>query len=151
MSDPFATVMSMQSEQLRQRKRERKRLEREEVRRSRRPSLPVGMDVTVEWCREVEADEEAQMCARGEFDVLLPHRTAALFRAAMRKARKESGRPLSPGECLVRIAQHFVDTWGPILRANATEELVRRTLPEPIPSPSRWTVGSWWSKEGGRE
>src|SRR5258705_13702540 len=66
MSDPFATVMSMQREQVRQRKRERKRIEREEMRRSRQPSLPVGIAVSFEWRREVEPDDEAQMCARRE-------------------------------------------------------------------------------------
>jgi hypothetical protein len=63
MSDPFATVMSMQSEQMRQRKRERKRLEREEMRRSRQRSLPVGIAVSVGWRRRVVPDDEAQMCA----------------------------------------------------------------------------------------
>jgi hypothetical protein len=142
--------MSMQSEQMRQRKRERKRLEREEMRRSRQPSLPVGIAVSVGWRRRVVPDDEAQMCApRGEFDLLLPRRTAALFRAAMQKARKEAGRQLLPGECLARIAKNFVDTWGPILRAEATQELARRTLPEPVPSPSSWTAGAWRWKEGG--
>ena len=41
MSDPHATVPPMQSEQTRQWRRERKRLEREEKRRSLRDSLPV--------------------------------------------------------------------------------------------------------------
>jgi len=42
----------------------RKRLEREEMRRSRQPSLPVGMAVSVDGGAKLEADEEAQMCAR---------------------------------------------------------------------------------------
>jgi hypothetical protein len=130
--------MSMQSEQMRQRKRERKRLEREEMRRSRQPSPPVGIAVSVGWRREVEPDNEAQMCApRGELDLLLPRRTAALFRAAMQKARKEAGRQLSPGECLARIAKNFVDTWGPILRAEATQELASPTGPVSLPPPWR--------------
>ena len=82
----------MQSEQLRQRRRERKRLERE---RNKKES----------W--------KTQMCAGDELDFLLPRRVAALFGRALRVASEEAGRPISPGEGLVRMARYFVETWGP--------------------------------------
>jgi len=82
----------MQSEQLRQRRRERKRLERE---------------------RNNKESRKAQMSAGDELDFLVPRRVAALFGRALRVASEEAGRPLSAGEGLVRIARHFVDTWGP--------------------------------------
>ena len=53
----------MQSEQLRQRRRERKRLERE---------------------RDKKASRKAQMCAGDELDFVLPRRVAALFGRAQR-------------------------------------------------------------------
>ena len=82
----------MQSERLPQRRRERKRLERE---------------------RDKKESRKAQMCAADELDFLVPLRVAALFGRALRVASEEAGRPLSPGEGLVRMARHFVDTWGP--------------------------------------
>ena len=53
------------------------------------------------------------MCAGDELDFLVPLRVAALFGRALRVASEEAGRPLSPGEGLVRMARHFVETWGP--------------------------------------
>src|SRR5947209_845847 len=82
----------MQSEQHRQRRREQKRLERE---------------------RQKKEARKAQMCAGDELEFLLPLRVAALFGRTMRVAREEAGRPISPGECLVRMARHFIDIWGP--------------------------------------
>ena len=49
MSDPLATVRTMQSEQARQRKRERKRLEREKKRRRSQAGLLDEMDLFFEW------------------------------------------------------------------------------------------------------
>jgi len=59
----------MQSEQLRERRRGRERLERE---------------------RDNKASREAQMCASDELDFLLPRRVAALFGRTMRAAREEN-------------------------------------------------------------
>ena len=67
----------MQSEQLRQRRRERKRLERE---------------------RDKKASRKAQMCAGDELDFVLPRRVAALFGRAMRVSREEEfSRPSNSG------------------------------------------------------
>jgi hypothetical protein len=106
----------MQSEQVRQRKRERKRIQRDVKRRSRERGLPPEIDVSVEWPGGAEPEEEARRCARDELDLLVPRRVATLIAAAMRAVRKEAGKPLSPGECLTRIAQRYIDKWEPVLR-----------------------------------
>jgi hypothetical protein len=59
----------MQSEQLRQRRREQKRLERE---------------------RDRKASRKAQMCAGDELDFLMPRRVTALFGRAVRMSREET-------------------------------------------------------------
>jgi hypothetical protein len=51
------------------------------------------------------------MCARRELDVRVPRRVASLMSAAFRAAREAAGHWLDPGECLERIARHFIDTW----------------------------------------
>src|SRR5712692_4918907 len=61
--------------------------------------------------RELQGHEETQMCARGEFDVWVPRRVGGLLALAFAAARKAAGRWLSPGECLVRIAEHFIEVW----------------------------------------
>jgi hypothetical protein len=83
---------------------------------------------------ELEARERAQMCARGELDLRVPRGVGALLDAAVRAAREDAGYWLSPGECLTRIAEHFVETWEEALaeRSNASEEgpgTRRRLLP----------------------
>jgi len=67
LSDPFATVLAMQSERMRQRKRDRKRLERDEKRRT---EVPVSVG--------------------DELDILVPRPVARLLTAALRVARKEA-------------------------------------------------------------
>ena len=60
------------------------------------------------------------MCARGAFQAWLPRATSLLVAAAFHAARKAAGRPLSAGECLVAIAQHFIDLWGPAVAGRNT-------------------------------
>jgi hypothetical protein len=59
----------MQSEQVGQRRRERKRLARE---------------------RDQKASRKAQMCAGDELDFLMPRRVTALFGRAVRVSREET-------------------------------------------------------------
>src|SRR5437899_10375433 len=61
----------------------------------------------IELRRTLEADEEAQMCARGDLDLRVPRRVGALLGAAMRAARHAAGRWIPPGECRRRLAQQF--------------------------------------------
>ena len=61
--------------------------------------------------REIEAREEAQMRARGRIVLRLPARVAVLLHEALRAAQEAHGSPIDPGECLVRVARHFLETW----------------------------------------
>jgi hypothetical protein len=70
--------------------------------------------------REIEAHDERQMCVRGELDLRVPRRVDRLLAAAFRAARDAEGRWLGPGECLARIAGHFVATWKPALKERVT-------------------------------
>ncbi len=66
--------------------------------------------------RLVDAAEDAQTCARHELSLRVPTRVGALVRAAFRAAREVAGRWLTPGECLVLVAAHFVASQGTIPR-----------------------------------
>jgi hypothetical protein len=65
----------------------------------------------IELRRQLQGKEEAQMSARGEFEAWVPRRVAGLLALAFAAARKEAGRWLSPGECLVEIAKHCINVW----------------------------------------
>jgi hypothetical protein len=69
------------------------------------------------WNRFVsELDiEEAQMCAQANLGERMPRHAAVTMAAAFRKARHEARRWLTAGECLVRIAQHCLDVWRPLV------------------------------------
>ncbi len=69
---------------------------------------------------EVEARDGAQMRARPALDLRVPRRIAFLLDAALRAARQAAGRWITLGECLERLAQHFVDTWKPVLAERST-------------------------------
>jgi hypothetical protein len=70
--------------------------------------------------REVESFDEAQMRARGEVTLRLPERVGALLDSALRAAQLAAERPLRPGEPLQLVAQHFIDTWKPLLATRNT-------------------------------
>jgi hypothetical protein len=76
--------------------------------------------------RELQDREETQMCARGEFEVWAPRRVASVIALACSAARRAVGRWISTGECLARIAQHFIDVWEAALAVRGT--LHRRVL-----------------------
>ncbi|WP_242346405.1 HNH endonuclease [Anaeromyxobacter terrae] len=61
--------------------------------------------------RELEAEHEAQMCARAELDLRVPRRVGNLLEAAIRAARAAADAWLTPAECLERVAEHFIATW----------------------------------------
>jgi hypothetical protein len=52
------------------------------------------------------------MCALVNSGELIPRPIAVLFATAIHKARHDAGSWISAGECLVRIAQHFVNVSG---------------------------------------
>ncbi len=76
--------------------------------------------------REIEAREETQMCARTELHLRVPGRVAALLGAAFQAVREAEGRWLTPGECLERLAEHFIATWREALTERSTPH--RRVL-----------------------
>ena len=54
-------------------------------------------------------EEEVKMCAKGSFEVVVPLRIRTLVSHAFDAVRAREGSWLSPGECLFRIAQHFLE------------------------------------------
>jgi len=81
-----------------------------------------GRMTCIELRRELEAKEEAQMCAKRVLDLVAPRRVLALLALAFRAARKAAGRWLPPGECLRIIAAHFIEVWKPILAERNTPQ-----------------------------
>ena len=70
--------------------------------------------------RALEGEEERQMCARGAVRLWLPPSVALVVSAAFRAARREAGRWISPRDCLLRIADHFIEVWKPRLAGRET-------------------------------
>ncbi len=81
--------------------------------------------------REIQAAEERQMCARGDLDLCVPARVGTLLAAACRAVRKVEGRWLRPGECLGRLAEHFIETWKEALKE-------RNTVQKRVLARDRW-------------
>ena len=76
--------------------------------------------------RELLGKQEAQMCARGEFEIWAPRHVAEMLLMTFRTVRKAVGRPLSPGQCYAAMAGHFSDTWTAALAQPNTVQ--RRVL-----------------------
>ena len=75
--------------------------------------------------RALLGQREAQMCARGEFEIWAPRSVAERLFATFRAARKAAGRGLSAGECYAMISAHFIDVWKPALtQANTVQRRV---------------------------
>jgi hypothetical protein len=75
--------------------------------------------------RQLLGEREAQMCARGDYEIWAPRHVAELLLSTFRAARKAAGRGLSAGECYGRMAAHFVETWKPALtQANTVQRRV---------------------------
>ncbi|MGZ6126223.1 MAG: HNH endonuclease, partial [Myxococcales bacterium] len=70
--------------------------------------------------RELEAKEEAQMCARNTISVWMTVRVAEVVKTAFRAARALAKRWLAPGECLFILADHFVKTWAAAVKTART-------------------------------
>jgi len=80
----------------------------------------------IELARAIGGAEDAQMCAKGKFQVRMPESVARLMEAALRRAAEVCGKELTPGECLTLLACHFVQTWGPLLWGRGPPSRVRR-------------------------
>ena len=66
--------------------------------------------------RAMEDKDEVQMCARGTFSAWMTVSVAEVVKAAFRSVRAAAKRWLSAGECLVRLAEHFIETWRELLK-----------------------------------
>jgi hypothetical protein len=66
------------------------------------------------------------MRAARSLDLRVPRSVGVLAAAAFQAVCEAEGRWLSPGECLVRVAQHFLDTWKePAPRRRTRSQKVR--------------------------
>jgi 5-methylcytosine-specific restriction endonuclease McrA len=68
----------------------------------------------------VEAEDEAQMRAARVLRARVPSRVVVLLAAAFRAVRAAEGCLLPEGSCLVRVAQHFVETWRADIKRSRT-------------------------------
>jgi HNH endonuclease len=76
--------------------------------------------------RELQDKEEAQMCARGTFRAWVTVSVAETVKAAFRAARAAAKRWLSAEECLVKLAEHYIETWRALLtKARTLQQRVR--------------------------
>src|SRR5512138_1739964 len=70
--------------------------------------------------------DEAQMRAARILGARVPMRIALTLQAAFRAVRATEGRLLDDGRCLVRVAQHFIETWKPsVKKARTPSQKVR--------------------------
>ena len=77
-----------------------------------RPLIAMAQTMTcVALRRALQARSEEQMCARGIFTLSMPMHVAELLKDAFRALRAAAKRWLSLGECLMRMAAHFAETW----------------------------------------
>jgi len=74
----------------------------------------------VELERAIAATQDAQACVRERLEAQVPERVALLLEAALRAAAEAEAEPLDPAGCLARVARHFVEIWGPLLRRRNT-------------------------------
>jgi hypothetical protein len=89
------------------------------------PELPAWIErartMTVAALRDALAHrEEAQMCAAKVLRARVPADVAELLAAAFRAVREVEGRHLDDGRCLVRVARHFLETYGAALKKART-------------------------------
>jgi len=78
----------------------------------------------IELRRALERDAEAQMCARGEFNVWMPESIATLLKGTFRALRAAAKRWMWAEQCLVALAMHFIDVYQYLLAK--AETLQRR-------------------------
>jgi len=69
----------------------------------------------VELRRRLHESGEAQMCARGQFNVWMPESVAALLKGACRALRAAAKRWMWAEDCLVALAEHFIETYKHLL------------------------------------
>ena len=77
-----------------------------------RPLIAMAETLTcVELRERLEVKAEEQMCASGLFTVTMPPHIIDLLQDTFRAVRAEAKRWMSIGQCLLRMAAHFVEVW----------------------------------------
>ena len=77
-----------------------------------RPLIAMAETLTcVELRERLELKAEEQMCASGLFTVTMPPHVIDLLKDTFRSVRAEAKRWMSIGQCLLRMAEHFVEVW----------------------------------------
>src|SRR4051812_3964420 len=80
-----------------------------------------AQDLTcIELRRQLRETADAQMCARGQFSVWVPESVATLLKGAFRALRAAAQRWLWAEECLIALAEHFIETYRHLLRRART-------------------------------
>ena len=69
---------------------------------------------------EASPEGGAQVCGPVELALTMPRPVADLLDASIRAARAGSDRWLTPGECVERISEHFIEVWKGQLPARKT-------------------------------
>jgi hypothetical protein len=83
--------------------------------------IPRARELTCIALRDaLEARDEAQMRAARILRARVPERIALVLQAAFRAVRETEGCLLDDGRCLVRVAEHFLETWKPLVRRGRT-------------------------------
>jgi hypothetical protein len=70
--------------------------------------------------RALESDEDRRMFSRGKLVCPVTRDTGLLLTAAMDAVQRLSDTPVSGGQRLAAIAQHFLDVWGPLVKPPKT-------------------------------
>jgi hypothetical protein len=65
----------------------------------------------VDLRRELQAEDDRKMCARGAFRTFLPRRVHLLVQEAFRAIRRAAGQWFSPGECFGKMCARFMEIW----------------------------------------
>jgi len=69
----------------------------------------------IELRRSLHESGEEQMCARGQFNVWMPESVVTLLKGAFRALRAAAKRWMWAEECLVALAEHFIETYKHLL------------------------------------
>jgi hypothetical protein len=113
------------------------RLSYEQARLVARVATPADVDSRIEaaaastciaYRRELDQEEERQLWRAGELRAVVPEGVDSLLADAIRAARAHFRQVLTPGQALVAIAVHFIQTWGPEVRRllGAADEVILR-------------------------
>jgi hypothetical protein len=83
--------------------------------------IPRARQVTaIALRREIDDRAERQLSAQGKLGAVMPATAAEVLATAIDTVRALAGCALPTGKCLAYVAQHFIDTWGPLVKGPST-------------------------------